>query len=537
MVLRKRQVIIDVTLILLAGILAVASLRQKPCFLTHAIWRVLPYVMVFFAMRFVYGRFPEMSRRALVSMFELTGLFEACLGGWQWIRMLRTGSGVVLGTFSNSGPYGGFLAMTLAISFCHIVSERRSIVSEGSPEIRPVVLSRVRCGVAMVSGLLSFVMLPVSLSRAGWVAALVAMGAYIMRIIYKGEGRKTVYLYLIPAVTVVLVASSLLILKQESALGRFHIWEMESRVMLTQPFGVGIGNELGAYGDVQAAFFSTAQRSPLRIRIAGCPEFAFNEYLKVGMQGGIICFVLAVVLVILSIIQLNREAPELGCGMMALSVFATASYPLEFGLFQLSLALFLAVSSARSGQKLYLDTALFVISAIAVCCSMGYRAKIRAAEKEVQLHRFSKMGISYHGMSDEFAPYHELLSYDYRYLYEYGYALHKESRFIESNQILSAGAAISCDPMFHNVMGLNYQQMRDYDHAEAEFLRSRDMVPYRIVPLYFLMLLYQEQGRADEAREIARQISDAPINPKNRTMVQIQERVMKKKKESSQQSK
>ena len=184
-------------------------------------------------------------------------------------------------------------------------------------------------------------MLSVSLSRAGWIAAGVAAGAYLMQSIRsKGKG-KTALLYLIPAVALVLVTLSLLLLKRESALGRFHIWEMETRVMLAHPLGVGIGNELGAYGDMQASFFSAAPRSPLRVRIAGCPEYAFNEYLKMGMQGGIACCFLAILLAVLTVVQLNRRAPELGCGMMALAVFAAASYPLDSGIFQASLAVFL----------------------------------------------------------------------------------------------------------------------------------------------------------------------------------------------------
>lgn len=128
-------------------------------------------------------------------------------------------------------------------------------------------------------------------------------------------------------------------------------------------------------------------------------------------------------------------------------------------------------------------------------------------------------------MSDRLKPFYPLLSYNYRYLYEYGHALHQDNIFEESNRILSEGAAISCDPMFHNVMGLNYQKMHEYELAEAEFKQSHKMVPHRILPLYFLMQLYEEQKREEEAMELATIIVNAPINPKNKTMVMLQQRV------------
>lgn len=513
--MKRRRVIIELALLVLAGLLALVSLRREPCFLAHTVRMALPFVMIFFGVRVLYSRYPKTTCETVVSMIELTGMIEAMIGGWQWIRRLWTGMGVVAGTFANSGPYGGFLALTFAVAFCHIIRYRRAGI-----------LSRVRFGIALTAGITSLIMLSVSLSRAGWIAAGVAAGAYLMQSIRsKGKG-KTALLYLIPAVALVLVTLSLLLLKRESALGRFHIWEMETRVMLAHPLGVGIGNELGAYGDMQASFFSAAPRSPLRVRIAGCPEYAFNEYLKMGMQGGIACCFLAILLAVLTVVQLNRRAPELGCGMMALAVFAAASYPLDSGIFQASLAVFLAVASAGTGGREVPDRVLLAISVVVVICTGGYRLKVREAEKMLRSHRYSKMGLSYQGMSGELAPYYPLLSHDYRYLYEYGYALHKESGFAESNRILSEGAAISSDPMFHNVMGLNYQRMQEFDKAEAEFLRARDMVPDRIIPVYFLMLLYREHGRERDAREMARKIAAAPVNPKNETMVQIKERVL-----------
>lgn len=62
---------------------------------------------------------------------------------------------------------------------------------------------------------------------------------------------------------------------------------MELRAIADKPLtGHGFGKALGAYGDAQAEYFETEERGQERVRIAGCPEYAFNEYLRMGMEFG-----------------------------------------------------------------------------------------------------------------------------------------------------------------------------------------------------------------------------------------------------------
>ena len=95
------------------------------------------------------------------------------------------------------------------------------------------------------------------------------------------------------------------------------------------------------------------------------------------------------------------------------------------------------------------------------------------------------------------------MKHDHRFLYDYGYALHKQGDYKKSNEILKRGTDISSDPMFYNIMGKNYQAMGNNFYAESFFTKAHNMIPSRIYPLYLLTKMYQESGQIDKARNTA----------------------------------
>lgn len=83
---------------------------------------------------------------------------------------------------------------------------------------------------------------------------------------------------------------------------------MELRAIADKPLtGHGFGKSLGAYGDAQAEYFETEERGQERVRIAGCPEYAFNEYLRMGMEFGILGLLLSVAVIVLGTTMLCRS--------------------------------------------------------------------------------------------------------------------------------------------------------------------------------------------------------------------------------------
>jgi len=73
----------------------------------------------------------------------------------------------------------------------------------------------------------------------------------------------------------------------------------------------------------------------------------------------------------------------------------------------------------------------------------------------------------------------------------------------KSNEVLKRATKISCDPMLYNIIGKNYQMMKEYDLAEKSFQKASLIVPNRIYPHYLLMKLYVETGEEEKAKAAA----------------------------------
>jgi hypothetical protein len=53
---------------------------------------------------------------------------------------------------------------------------------------------------------------------------------------------------------------------------------------------------------------------------------------------------------------------------------------------------------------------------------------------------------------------------------------------------------ISCDPMLYNIIGKNYQAMKQYEKAETVLIKATQLVPSRLYPWYLLTKLYAEKA-------------------------------------------
>lgn len=240
----------------------------------------------------------EVAERIVVSALSLWLAYESVLGIIQLLGITVSHNSMcpMTGDFANSGPYGAFLAVCIAVVFAAAWKWRDSVN----------LYDRILFWLSSVSGCLGIVVLPASMSRAGFVALLVSAVAFALTNTESKSYLKS-HKWLILSVVAVafVVGAGAFCLKKDSALGRFHIWEMELRAIADKPLtGHGFGKALGAYGDAQAEYFETEERGQERVRIAGCPEYAFNEYLRMGMEFGILGLLLSVAVIVLGTMML-----------------------------------------------------------------------------------------------------------------------------------------------------------------------------------------------------------------------------------------
>ena len=412
---------------------------------------------------------------AAVVAVSAWALYESVLGLMQLSGYRVSGHArfAMTGSFDNPGPYGGVLAILLAVLVSFIVLNRKD----------SSVISRVVRIIALVASALCVIVLPATFSRAAWLSFAVAMLVLGFKELglrgwIAGHRRLSAVL----VVFAVLAGIGIFCLKADSAIGRLHIWHMELRAIAEEPLtGHGPGTVLGIYGREQAEYFAEKERPDIIVKVAGCPEYAFNEYLRVGVEYGLpVMFALLALLCAVIVLLLKKHSP-FAYGLIAFAVFAFFSYPLS----------------------------LFKING--------------EAEEEWESVRHLVGMELYEEAVDALAPLYGGLSGNYRYLYDYGYALHKTGKYEESIDILQKGVAISSDPMFHNIIGKNNEALGLYEEARKHYIHAHYMVPCRIYPLSLLMQMHMKLGQDEEALELGRKILDMPVNEKHRTMLQLRQ--------------
>ena len=286
-------------------------------------------------------RMPEFP--AVLSLALMTwGGVEAVIGLRQLFGFAASGHALyaMTGSFFNPGPYSGYLAMVLPVCVHEYMEGRK-----GGSRWRTVLAG----GVA----LLILCVLPAGMSRSAWLAAGVAcLWVYGS---LAGWGRKSRELWLkrrggvvitvAAGVALVLLAGVWLFqLKPDSARGRLLMWRMTGRAIAEAPWtGHGAGSFAAAYGEAQERYFAQGTYEEWEERVAGSPEYAFNEYLQAAVERGIPVAVGGLLVVGCCWWAGFRKGRYGLCGgLLALGIFAFSSYPLQLLVFVVTASALLA---------------------------------------------------------------------------------------------------------------------------------------------------------------------------------------------------
>ena len=414
-----------------------------------------------------------MFRYIIIFISNLLAIYECGVGLLQicGIYSSRHARFILTGSFDNPGPYGGLIAILLAVLGVFVMQNK----SGGKWSIKAlVILSSVSCALCII-------VLPATMSRAAWFALGVTALVFGLKELSLADWiRKHKAVATIATITMLIVMTGVFFMKKDSAIGRLHIWHMELKAIAEKPLtGHGKGSVLGVYGDTQAEYFAEKERPEIITKVAGCPEYAFNEYLKIGVEYGIPAMLGVILVLILLITILLKLQSPLAYGLITLCVFAFFSYPLE---------------------------AIHIKS---------------DAENDWDSIRYLSSMELYEDAVEEYAPLCDALNGNYRFLYDYGYALYKCGRHRESIVVLKEGAAMSSDPMFYNIIGRNYEAMGLYQEAESAYLHAHYMVPQRLYPLTLLMRMHIRLGNNSEALRYGTMILGKHINERNRTMLRL----------------
>ena len=458
--------------------------------LTHAMQSREFYLSLsYFALYAVFRVIRAMRLANYVSFAVMFGgIYQSCLVlgqllGYGISNHLRF---VVTGSFFNPGPCGIFLAGVFVLAVAMMKKGYRKV---------GINLMFVRYVTACVTFGVTLVAMVPTMSRAGWIGALVGvMLLYRGEIVAWGNTRRR---WVIGGgiVGMIVVLMLFYLLKKDSANGRLFIWQNTvSAYWKTPLFGVGIDGFERAFAEAQHDYFEkekVLEQDNRHVEMAGVVESAFNEPLALFLLLGAVGGVLAAMVLFFKLQRLTAYS----CVAVALLVASFFSY--TFYIPSIAIVFLFAVAQlpdrrVRGGR--YVNVLMFGIMGIVVLFfdfrEFGRREAYRKWKNNAVYYTWE----DYQSVVKEYGKLYPVLKNDFKFLFEYGHSLHKVGRYEESNIVLKRGARHSADPMFWNIAGNNYLALKQYDQGAAAYLRAYYTCPNRVYPLYLLTKLEAERG-------------------------------------------
>ena len=292
------------------------SLFPVPLLLNTSFLTFSGLVILYFIIRAINQHEPL--KLTLVLCALLAGIGQVAYGLLQLGGCLPIyhSTSLLTGTFFNSGPYAGFLVPTFILAlgvFLLMSSSSRSKYGHVPPFLKKTIWYT-----AIVFIIGTMLILPFTQSRAAWAAAL--GGSVIILSFYPNiRKRLTAFNTNIKKIAIILtllislctVFSLLFYLKPDSASGRLLIWQVTLRMILDNLIlGVGIGNYKGSFGSYQVAFFENNPDSPLA-PLAGEGEYAFNIFLEIAAEQGLLGLSLFITIIILALRRCSSSTDEI----------------------------------------------------------------------------------------------------------------------------------------------------------------------------------------------------------------------------------
>ena len=440
----------------------------------------------------------------------LTGLVEAVWGMQQLHGYAYSNHSLfrLTGSFFNPGPYCGYLAAVLPVCLWAALKFQKGMHY----------FAWICAGAILI-------VLPAGMSRSAWMAAVVACGWVYWTERIGWEKAKAAYIRYknatIPFIAIVAILAGCAIagvygMKRDSADGRLLMWKVTGKAIAGQPLaGTGLGGFPAAYAEAQGEYFATGTATDQEKQVAGCPEYAFNEYLQIGLEqgiGGLIVFVLWLGSMGYYGIR-NRQHGAVG-GVLALAVFAVSSYPLQLPSFWMILVFLGAIcvtkdgtqarSSALPVSSAYPITIISLLSLASVCLFILQKGQYEVYKRWGRMQTVYN-NKAYESVSEDYKDLHDKLKHKPEFLFEEAQCLSKTGRYAEAIRVLERAKRLSGDPMIRYMIAKNRQATGDYREAERELLHAIGILPERLYPYYLLAKLYAEPAfyQADKFRAAA----------------------------------
>ncbi|MDR3219019.1 MAG: O-antigen ligase family protein [Dysgonamonadaceae bacterium] len=454
-----------------------------------------------------------------VYSFYLLCLLPVCallqiVYGYKQLSAPWQGLSDMIGSFLNTGIYGGFMALGF-VAFAGLL-----------------LFMKLRRNVKIIGTLFSIpilIQLIYSQSRAAWLAAIV--GSIILLFAFFRNSLQTFRLTRIQKVVSGLLVTCLSLLflvgvylyKKDSADGRILIWKVSWELFKENPFtGSGPNGFQINYMLKQADFFKMHTDSRFA-RLAAETTSPFNEFLKVLITQGIIGLLLVSLILYFAFFgSSNSKMKSSNSGnqiivravLGALLTFSCFSYPFDFLSFRVLLVFCLAeLAKAKETSSLValngtpvfrsmpriLKTGLICILFPSCCLALSsmyqYASITNQWSKDFIDFQFDRDRAT-EGMKNIY-PY--LKDHDL-FVFSYGRTLNFTGKHEASVAILQE--AMLLHSSIHTVMllGDSYYRLGQYEQAFTAYETASFMMPSLFKPHYRIAMIYYERKDYSKAK-------------------------------------
>ena len=405
----------------------------------------------------------------------ILGVWQVAVGLGQLFGVCSSGHYLyaVTGNFFNPAPYGAFIAVMLAVVIAVYKEHPGRILG--------------------IAAIVMTVMLPAAWSRAALLGFAVSLG-----IMYRAWIRNHWRQVGIFAVVILVI---LYFLKRGSADSRMLMILVSLRTWADNLWvGTGTGSYLQALGEGMATYF-TSHPASLFIPSVGIADRPFNEPLRMAVEQGMAGLISFTTAIVLTARRLWIAGSPLFYALVTLLVFSMFSYPFTIPAFCGMLSVIMAYAANLGKQYLFRPMMVFPFTAVGISCTFICVLLLPRMEAEKDYDRFSQ--IHDEAFIKDYYELFPLLNDNPQFLFDFGLLLRDCGRYNDSNAMLRQGTSLSADPMFHILMGRNYEDMEEYDKADSLYDHAFRMVPNRIYPLYRKMKLYEAMGDTTRCKAMA----------------------------------
>lgn len=320
--------------------------------------------------------------------------------------------------------------------------------------------------------------------------------------------------------------------KKPSADGRVLIWKISSQAVAEAPLlGHGMSAFLPVYGNHQSGYFQDNLGTENEKSLAGINAYAFNEYLQLLVEYGLIGLLLFIG-PIWYLLKRNSRDPKynlcvwaLKCGVTVIMVASMFSYPLRALPIQVNLFFFLGVLSSITANKTinlkghygYPATLILVFSSVLYFTAQRLIVELKW-KKATELAQHNQFYLAE-------SIYTELLPYkrnDPNFTFNMGAELSVAQQYSRSIPLLEKASEWLSIPDVYNYLGNSYEANGNLPKAIASFQQAHFRQPALLYPLYRLVWLYDGSGMQPEAIRLAKKIVDSSPKIVNETTMRIQ---------------